>query len=251
MSMRKPNTEYYYYNSVRNQLIVFMSLFKNMKVVDESQEDDSTLTTLKETDIDIIYTPQERKLLEMTYKKLEPDSKFDMKVPIFSVSISSITYDDTRALNFYRKRRIQQNSSQYNDRMPIPYNIGVQLSIMAKYEAHIHQISENIVPYIAPYIVVKIRENITTLTETPRELKIDFDGDIARDIPIEYLDTERRTVRGDLNFVIRGWIYKPLTNQPGPILNIPIKFFKSEDFDLEKGLYDQIEVSGPNWSGNV
>jgi len=249
MAMRKPNDEYYYYNSVRQQVIVFMSLFKGMKVVDEELDCEDTMRDQYETPIDIIYTPQERKKLEEEYEKLNPDSQYDMKVPIFGVSINSIVYDSTRALNFYRRRRIKQNSKQYNDRMPIPYNIGMTLSIVAKYESHIHQISENIVPFITPYVVVKIKENVCTLNEVPRELKIDFDGNINKDIPLEWLDTDRRTVRGELNFVIRGWIYKPLTDQPGPILHIPIRFFKSADFDLDKGLLGSTEVSGPNWEG--
>jgi len=247
MAMRTPNQEYYYYNSVRNQVIVFMSLFKGMKVIDEDRDENNTLDQLVETPIDIIYAPQERKLLEQKYEYTNPESQYDMKVPMFSVSITSIDYDDTRALNFYRKRRIKQNSSQYQDRMPIPYNIGMNLSVIAKYEAHIHQISENIVPFIAPYIIVKIKENINTLTQIPRELRIDFDGSIGREIPIEYLDTDRRTVRGDLNFTIKGWIYKPLTDQPGPILHIPIRFFKREDFDINTALFAETEVSGPNW----
>jgi hypothetical protein len=249
MPMRKPNDEYYYYNSVRNQVIVFMSIFKGMKVVDEVRDTDNTIIEMRETPIDILYTPQERKKLEEDYEKLSPDSQYDMKVPIFSVSIADISYDDTRALNFYRQRRIKQNSAMYRDRMPIPYNINMTLAIVAKYEAHIHQISENIAPFLAPYVIVKIKENITTLQQIPRELRVDFDGSINRDIPIEYNDTDRRTVRSDLNFTIRGWIYKPLTDYPGPILHIPIRFFKREDFDINTALFDQTEVVGPNWNG--
>ena len=248
MSMRHPNTEYFYLNAIRNQTIVFMSLFKNMKVVDTTDDADGTLSSSKETDIDIVYAARERKLIEQTYEFLTPDAMYDTKVPRFSVSITSINYDPTRALNFYRTRRIKQNSQLYNDRMPVPYDIGINLSILAKYEGHIFQIAENIVPFFAPYILVKMKENITYLHEVPRELRIDFDGTINKDIPIQWADTERRTVMGDLNFVIKGWIYKPLSEAPGPILHIPIRFFKTEDFDLSMGLFDQTEVSGPNWS---
>lgn len=248
MPMRTPNDEYFYLNSVRNQVIVFMSIFRGMKVVDEVRDSEDTLTQSKETLIDIIYTPQERKLLEQKYEYLNPLSLNDMKVPMFSVSISSISYDDTRALNYYRTRRIKQNSQMYSDRMPIPYNIGMSLAIVAKYEAHVHQISENIVPFIAPYVIVRIKENIDLLKETPRELRIDFDGDIGRDIPIEWNDSDRRTVKSTLNFNIRGWIYKPIREYPGPILHIPIRFFKREDFDVNTALFDQTEVVGPNWS---
>jgi len=245
--MRKPNTEHYYYNAVRSQVIAFMSLFKSMKVVDTTNDTDNTLIEAKETAIDIVYTPKERKLIEQTHEYTTPSSMYDTKVPMFSVSISSISYDETRTLNFYRKRRIKQNSAQYNDRMPIPYNIGMNLSILAKYESHIHQIAENIAPFVAPYIVVKIKENSNLLIDVPRELRIDFDGQINRDIPIEWEDTERRIIKGNLNFIIRGWIYKPLSLQPGPILHIPIRFFKREDFDINTALFDQTEVSGPNW----
>ena len=255
-NMQKPNENYYYYNSVRSQVIVFMSLFKNMKVVDEAtMHTDDTMTNIKETNIDIIYTPKERKLIDQTHESLIPSSMYDTKVPRFSVSISSINYDQTRVLNYYRKRRIKQfidddgNVSMARDRMPIPYDIGINLSILAKYEEHIHMISENIVPYIAPYIIVKIRENPKFLPLIPRELRIDFDGNVNRDIPISWGDTERRTVKTDLSFVIKGWIYKPLYKAPGPILNIPISIFKTIDFnkdDME--LLSYTEVSGPNWN---
>jgi len=258
MAMRTPNQEYYYYKSVRNQVVVFMSLFHHMKVIDSPDNSDATLTETAETDIDITYTPKERKLIEQLYEHTNPDSMYDQKVPRFSVSISSITYDPSRTLNYFRTRRIKQNAEQWNDRMPIPYDIGMNLSILAKYESHIHQISENIVPFMAPYIIVRIKENVDYLELVPRELRIDFDGNINREIPIEWEDTERRLVRGNLNFVIRGWIYKPISEQPGPILHIPIRFFKKDDFDLNNSLFDQTEVSasdlqndtlitGPNW----
>lgn len=259
MPMRRPNTEYYYYQSVRNQAIVFMSLFHNMKVIDTPQDNEDTIDGSVTTNIDITYTPKERKLIEQLYEHTSPDSMYDQKVPKFSVSISNISYDAERALNYFRLRRIKQNSKQYNDRVPIPYNIGMNLAILAKYETHIHQISENIVPFMAPYVIVQIKENIEYLKTIPRELRIDFDGQIGRDIPIEFADTERRIVKGDLNFVIRGWIYKPISEQPGPILTIPIRFFKKDDFNLDNSLLDSTEVTstelletaeitGPNWT---
>jgi len=110
-------------------------------------------------------------------------------------------------------------------------------------------ISENIVPYVAPYILVRIKENVTYLDLIPRELKIDFDGNVNRDIPITWADTERRTIKTTLSFMIKGWIYKPLVESPGPILNIPISLFKTADFNTDIELLDYTEVSGPNWVG--
>jgi hypothetical protein len=250
--MQKPNQEYFYYNSIRNSIIVFMSLFRNLKVVDVI-DDNNTVPETKETLIDITYTPKERMYYESIYEKLNPTSYFDTKVPALSVGISTIGYDPTRALNFYRTRRIKQgsksSSTQYNDRMPIPYNINVSLFILAKYEGHIFQIAENIIPYIAPFVIVKIKENISTLKEVPRELRIDFSGDIGREIPLEYENQERRIIRSQLDFTIRGFIYKPLTQAPGPILHIPINFYKNPEMDEIRDFIDSTEVTGPNWAG--
>jgi len=246
MTMQKPNDTYYYYKAIRSQVAIFMSLFKSMKVVDVPTETDGTLSQSVETPIDISYTPQEVKLYEQLYENTDPNSKFDTKVPRFSVSITNISYDQSRALNFYRTRRIKQNSAQYNDRMPIPYNIGVKLGILTKYETHLDQIVENIVPFFAPYILIKMKENKTYLETISRELKIDFSGEVERDVPIFWSELDRRILRGDLNFTIRGWVYKPITEQPGPILHIPIRFFKSDDFAIEN-LLETVEVSGPNW----
>ena len=244
--MQKPNQEYYYYTSVRNQIIVFMSLFTGMKVIDYPENGSDTINWGVETNIDIIYAPKERKAIEQTFESLLPDSFHDTKVPIKRVSITNIAYDPTSSLNFFRTRRIKQNSRQFGDRMPIPYDITMTLSILAKYESHIHQISENIVPYFSPYIIVKIKEHKDILQSIPRELRIDFDGTIGRDVPVQYLDVDRRYVKGELNFVIRGWIYKPISEQVGPILHIPIRFFNNIDFDLNH-LEDYTEVVGPNW----
>lgn len=246
--MQNPNSEYYYYNSIRNQIIVFMSLFRSLKVID-TQEDGETVPSPRETLIDITYTPKERTYYESVYQKLNPASEFDTKVPALSVAVNNITYDPSRSLNFYRMRRIKQNSKQYNDRMPIPYNIGLNLFILAKYEGHIFQIAENIVPYISPYIIVKIKENISLLKEIPREVKIDFTGEVSRDVPIEYSDTDRRILKGQLDFTLRGFIYKPIIEQAGPILHIPINFYQNESMNETTDFIDYTEVIGPNWHG--
>lgn len=250
--MQKPNTEYYYYNSVRNQVIAFMSLFRNLKVVDVIDENDTTPVT-KETMIDITYTPKERMYYESLYEKTNPSSFFDNKVPALSVAISTISYDPTRALNFYRTRRIKQqaksNSTQFGDRMPLPYNINMNLFILAKYEGHILQIAENIVPFISPFVIIRIKENIAILKEIPRELRIDFSGDIGREIPIEWDNQDRRIIKGQLDFTIKGFIYKPISPTPGPILHIPITFYKNPEMDEIKDFLDFTEVIGPNWRG--
>lgn len=244
--MRLPNQEYYYYNSIRNQIIVFMSIFRNLKVID-IQDGDESIPTTKETIIDINYTPKERMYYEATYEKLMPSSYFDNKTPAFAVAVSSITYDPTRALNFYRTRRIKQNSLQYNDRVPIPYNLSMNLFILSRYEGHIFQIAENIVPFVSPFIIVKVKENISLLKEIPREIRIDFVGDINREVSIEYQDTEKRIIKGQLDFVVKGFIYKPIAQEPGPILHIPINFYDQPTMDDVKDLIDHTEVIGPNW----
>lgn len=247
--MQKPNQSYYYYNSIRSQVVAFMSLFRNFKVID-AVDDNQTTPEYKETYLDLTYAPKERIYYESVYEKTLPKSDFDVKVPRFSTTISTISYDSSRALNYFRTRRIKQNSKQYDDRMPIPYNINMNLFILAKYEGHIFQIVENIVPFVSPYIIIRIKENIAYLKDIPRELRIDFSGEIGREVSIEWADTERRNIRGQLDFTIRGWIYKPIIDDPnGPILHIPITFYNLIDGSEVKNFMDYTEVTGPNWQG--
>lgn len=246
--MQTPNAEYFYLNSIRNQIIAFMSLFRNMKVVD-LQDENETIQVPKETMIDLTYTPKERTYYESVYQKLSPGSEFDNKVPAFSVAVSAITYDPTRALSYYRTRRIKQNAKQYNDRMPLPYNITMNLFILARYEGHIFQIAENIIPYVSPFVIIKIKEHVSLLKEVPRELRIDFAGDVTREIPIEFADTEKRVIKGQLDFVIKGFIYKPIIEASGPILHIPITFYNNPTMNDVKYFIDYTEVTGPNWQG--
>ena len=246
--MQKPNSEYFYYNSIRNQIIVFLSIFRNMKVVD-TEDDNSTILNPKETYIDLTLTSKERTYYEELYQKTNPNSSFDKKTPAFSVALSSVIYDPTRALNFYRTRRIKENAKQFNDRMPIPYNLTMNLFILSRYEGHIFQIAENIVPFVSPYIIVKVKENVSLLKEIPRELKIEFSGEIGRDVSIEWDNNEKRVLRGQLDFVIKGFIYKPIIEQPGPILHIPITFYDNPRMDEINDFIDSTEVIGPNWQG--
>jgi hypothetical protein len=251
--MQKPNDQFYYYNSIKNSVVIFMSLFKNMKVVDTAIDDAGTLTTTTETPIDIAFAPKERKYYELTYEATHPKTNvvLSQKVPSFSVSINSINYDSSRALNFFRTRRIKQNASQYNDRMPTPYNIGITLDMNTKYDTHLFQIVENIVPFMNPYIIVRVKENLSYLPDVPRELKIETDGTFNRDITLEWAQTERRFVTASMVFTLRSWVYRPLSEAPGPILHIPITFFSKDDFDLDHSLLDYTEVVGPNWGGSL
>jgi len=257
--MQQPNEEYFYHRAIRSQVIAFMMLFNHMKVVDEIN-DGETGISLKETPIDITYSPKERIAIDQVYQYSQ--TYYNTNVPKFTVGINSITYDSSRALNFYRKRRIKQNTQQYSDRMPVPYNIGVSLHMLSKFEGHINQIVENIAPFFSPYIIMRMKENYKELPDIPRELKIDFSGDVQRDIPIQWSDIERRNIRAQMDFTIRGWLYRPLEEQAGPIYRIPIRLWRSAEdiecvngessetikMDCYDGLLDSMVVTGPNYN---
>lgn len=264
MPMQRPNTTWNYQEAIKNQVIMFLSLFTNLKVVDIESSDETgaesggTISEYRESKVDIIYTPFERKAINEMYRNHTPDISFFTKLPKISVSLENITYDAERALNFYRRRRIRTNQGaqcsntvQYRDRMPIPYNLQMNMDIWTNYETHLFQIIENICPFFSPYIVIRKKEtNESILTETPRELKVDFDGSVSRNVTFEYGDVDRRVIKSSMSFTIRGWLYKQLEQTPGPVDHIKVFFLKNIDLerDLPANFLDMVEVYGPNWN---
>lgn len=259
MPMQRPNDSYNHYNAIKNQIILFMSLFTKMKVIDIAQGDetDPTLNHYKESMIDIVYTPKERKFYDLDYEHRKPDIQFFMKLPKLSITLENLSYDPERALNFYRRRRIRSNqgaqcsnTTQHRDRMPIPYNLQMSMDIFVNYEDHLFQIIENITPFFSPYIIIRRKETVEDiLTDVPRELKVEFDGNVTRNVTAEYGDTDRRVIRATMTFTIRGWIYKQIERTPGPIDHISVFFLKNIDMERDHpaNFLDLVEVFGPNW----
>ena len=133
-------------------------------------------------------------------------------LPRIGFEITGLTYDPARKLNRVQKfkkvkgDKASQLDTQY---MPVPYNIGFQLYILAKQSDDALQVIEQILPYFQPDYTITMNDNPNM--------------DVKKDIPvilnsISYEDdyqgdfTTRRAIIYTLDFTCKFYLYGPITS---------------------------------------
>ena len=112
---------------------MFGSLFNNLYVIRKN----SSGASISQIKVPLSYGPKS-KFLERIREQpnLTTDSKVAIKLPRMSFEISSFTYDPNRQLqkiaNFNRATVIDNVNQREKFFVPVPYNIGFELSIYAK-----------------------------------------------------------------------------------------------------------------------
>jgi hypothetical protein len=200
---------YFYNESTRNIVVGFGTIFNQIQLAKKDNAGNVT-QTMK---VPLAYGPKQKWLSRLTE---DPNLTKPVAVtlPRIGFEISGLEYDATRKLNKTIKVKKTINGVN-NDQlksgfMPVPYNVGFELYIMAKNSDDALQILEQILPYFQP-------EYTVTLREVP-EL------DIIRDVPvvlnsISYEDnydgdfTSRRAIIYTLSFTAKYYMYGPVTSQ--------------------------------------
>lgn len=169
------------------------------------------------------YAPKQRVMTDLINK----DQHF--RLPIVAISISSIRRDVDRVFN-------KIDGSYYNltpaasgvDHLlqPVPVKIGINLSILTRYQADMDQIITNWAPYCDPYIAI-----CWTVPELGHEIRniVHWDGNIRLNYPTDLNNTQPWRVIADTTFDIDGWLFKYPANQVGKIYTIETTFTAVSD----------------------
>ena len=197
----------YYFGSIRKYIGLFGTLFNDIYI---DRIDQSTGNTLKRLLVPLSYGPKDRYLARI---KENPDllREVNQVLPRMTFEIKNVEYDSDRKLNTIGRNKyvIQPGSTlnaQYN---PVPYNFNISLSILTRNADDATRIVEQILPFFKP-------EWTTALNLIP-------EMGIVMDIPvilksINYQDTyegsftQRYAIVWDLQFVLKGYIYGPVTS---------------------------------------
>jgi hypothetical protein len=108
----------------------------------------------EQIEVRYVYAPKQRVLYDIVNKDKS------LTLPVVSISINSISRDANRVFNkldgFYYPDNATSKQSKLTKQlpMPVPVNISVNLSIIAKYQTDLEQIISNFVPYANPYIIL-------------------------------------------------------------------------------------------------
>jgi len=198
----------FYHESIRKVIIAFGTTFNNIQLV-RKDNDGNIKQSMK---VPLAYGPRQKWLTRLN-EDADLSKTVAITLPRIGFEIQNLQYDPNRKLN--RVQKFKKVKSAKDDRldsqyMPVPYNLNIQLYVMAKESDDSLQIIEQILPYFQPDYTLTINDMA--------------DMGIKRDVPIilnsvAYEDNyqgdfeTRRALIYTLDFTAKFYLYGPVTSQ--------------------------------------
>ena len=181
----------------------------------------------EQIEVRYVYAPKQRVLYDIINKDKS------LTLPVVTVSISNIARDNNRVFNkldgFYYPDNAVSKQSKLTRQvpMPVPVNVSVNMSIIAKYQTDLEQLISNFVPYTNPYIILawKIPDDFNLSNTYEIRSEVEWNNSISLTYPSDLTPTDKYRVVADTAFTIKGWLF-PAADSP-PINNI---FFIDANF---------------------
>lgn len=158
-----------------------------------------------------VYAPKERVLYDLVNKAQ------NITIPVISVSITSVTRAQERVFNkvpgfYFQKHTRDQDPFQATAsfmRSPVPVDISVSMSILARYQSDMDQIISNFVPYSNPYIIISwpIPSGFNLSSSYEIRSEVLWGGSVTLSYPTELQAGQKYRITGDTSFTIKGWLF--------------------------------------------
>ncbi len=148
----------------------------------------------------------------------------NLTVPVIAFDVKSISRDQNRVFNKLDKlyNYVDERTSN-NIGMPVPVNIEVTVSILARYMQDMDQILSNFIPYSNPYVVITYKEpQGDTEEEIEIRTEVNWSGNIAFNNPTDTTFSDKFRIVADTNFTIKGWLFKNQNTTTPPVISIKV-----------------------------
>jgi hypothetical protein len=195
---------YYYHEILRKTIIGFGTLFNNIFIKHENKDN----TTLDETKVGLAYGPQQ-KFFAKIKEQANLTKAVAITLPRMSFEMTSVSYDPTRKSGITQTFKAADGSNIKKVFMPVPYNIGFELSIFSKLNDDALQIIEQILPYFQPSFNITI--NLVSSIGEKRDVPIVLDNISFRD---EYEGdfSTRTALIYTLQFTAKTYLFGPVSD---------------------------------------
>ena len=198
----------FYHETIRKIIIAFGTTFNNIQLV--RKDNDGNIT--QSMKVPLAYGPQQKWLVRLN-EDADLSKQVAITLPRIGFEIQNLSYDPARKLNRvqkFKKIKTGKSNTLESQFMPVPYNLSVQLYVMAKQSDDALQIVEQILPFFQPDYTLTINDMA--------------DMGIKRDVPIvlnsiSYEDNyqgdfeTRRALIYTLDFSVKFYLYGPVTSQ--------------------------------------
>lgn len=192
--------DYTYSFEIKDLLTQFVCAFDDVVI----KRYDKNRVPKEEVSVRYVLAPKQRVMYDIVNKAQ------NLTLPVVAVNITGISRDTTRIFNkldsIYNKTGDYGKSSLL---MPIPINIEVSMSILARYLQDMDQILSNFVPFNNPYIIISWKEPTKVETQTVEiRSEVLWSGNISLTEPTDITYSEKFRVVADTTFTIKGWLFR-------------------------------------------
>jgi hypothetical protein len=144
---------HFYHATIRKSVAVFGTLFNNISVIRK----DGSGGILNQVKVPLAYGPKQKFLARLSEDLGQ--SSMALKLPRMAFEITSIDIDLNQKQNKRNKITNTGTNSLTRDKIDfqVPYNIGMELTIMANNQDDGLQVMEQILPYFQPDYTVSIK----------------------------------------------------------------------------------------------
>jgi hypothetical protein len=185
---------------IKDLLTQFLCAFDDVVI----KRYDKDRNALENIEVRYVLAPKQRVMYDIVNKAQ------NLTLPVVAVNVTGISRDTTRVFNkldsVYNPRGEANNSTIM---MPVPINIEVSMSILARYMQDMDQILSNFIPYNNPYIILSWKEPATTAFD-PVEIRSEvlWGGSISLTEPTDTTYSDKFRIIADTSFTIKGWLFK-------------------------------------------
>jgi len=201
-----------YHELIRKTIVAFGTLFNDMYIYRRS----STGKVTQKMKVPLAYGPKQKFIARIdqdTTRSADAPKSTALTLPRIGFELTGLTYDATRKLNRiqkFKKTKGSDTKQVSNVYMPVPYNVGFSLFVMAKNSEDALQIVEQILPMFQPDYTVAL--NVMPQLDVVRDVPIVL-NDVNYEDSYDGGFTDRRVLMYTLGFTAKMYLYGPVSSQ--------------------------------------
>ena len=201
-------TNHFYHEIIRKTIVSFGTLFNNIEI----QHTDKAGKTVSVIKVPVSYGPTQKFLARLEQgRDYNEGVASALTLPRMSFEVIGLQYDSTRKVSTMQtfKSVNKTTNKMIKGYMPVPYNISMQLSILAKLNEDAIQILEQILPYFQPAFNLTI--DLVNIIGEKRDMPITLESiNMEDNYEDDYLT--RRALIYTLNFNCKTFLFGPINN---------------------------------------
>ena len=197
----------------------------------------------KNREVRYVFAPKQRVMYDIINKAQ------NLTLPVVAINLTGISRDNDRDFNKLAYSYVpaqEKNSSKVSAKfpMPVPVNLDVSMSILARYMGDVDQIISNFVPYNNPYIILTWKVPGDFGAQYPQEIRSEvlWNGNLTYDTPTDTTYNDKFRVTVDTSFTIKGWLFPEQKDTSGNIYKIDNNFIA---VDLANKIYSPLDPTLP------